>query len=323
LFLTEKFLSKKLKYFKPFKAIITIPIMSQPVFNWASVAKGKPQTTAAHEAEQAAIKEKKRLAKAERDAPIRAQAEAMRLEKKQKEEKYTLAWQQHQEEHDRKFSKEGGWLPGQWPTSHQVPYEPHLTVPKHVNERARDWTERALASWWPVWEKCDTIETLRAAFLEAFVPYALEHGNYRGADDYDYWEKNMGLAKGKNEAKGTHAERYATMLQWVKQMETDKVNPPYWNTLWVACKNITFEHCLWAMNVEAQTFRAHDKLCPNIEIPITGFLQVEGQTITWLADFANYIPYRHDPKPKSKQAIESKRKRDEEEFERMLKNDYC
>jgi hypothetical protein len=225
-----------------------------------------------------------------------------------------LAWQRRQEEHDRKFSKEGGWLAAEWPTSHQVPCEPRLSVPKHVNERARDWVERALASWWPEWEKCATVEALQAAFLNAFVPYALEHSNYRRVEDFEHWEKNKYSTN-----KGTNAERYSNMLQWTKEMEADK---PYWNPFWVACKNITFENCLWAMNVEARTFRALDKLCPNSEVPITGFLQVEGQVVTWLADFTKYIPYKHDPKPKSQQAMDAKRLRDEADFDRMLMADF-
>jgi hypothetical protein len=270
--------------------------ITKPAFNWASVAKGKPQTIAHVEAEQAAIAEKVRSEKKERT--IRSVKQAQ-----------DLAWQKQREEHDRKFSKEGGWLMGQWPTSNKVPYEPRLTVPKHVNERARDWVERALADWWPVWEKCETVEALRSAFIQAFVPYALEHGNCRRAEDYEDWEQTN------CKSKSDHAERYVNMLKWVKEMEPEK---PYWNPVWVACKNITFENCLWAMNVEARTFRAQDKLCPDTEVPITGFLQVEGQVVTWLADFTKYIPYKHDPKPKSKEAIEAKLIRDNAEFDRML-----
>jgi hypothetical protein len=183
-----------------------------------------------------------------------------------------------------------------------------------VNERARDWAERALASWWQEWEKCETVEALRMAFINAFVPFALEHGNYnKGVYEFKHWEKQK--CEGTNE--GTHAERYANLVKWVKAIESDK---PYWNPLWVACKNITFDNCLWAMNVEAGTFRALDKLCP--EAQITGFLQVEGQVITWLADFTKYIPYMHDPKPKSQQAIEARIRRDEEQMDRMLMSDY-
>jgi hypothetical protein len=290
--------------------------MAQTVFSWASVAKGKPQLTADIEAEKAAIKEKARIEKAERarlaweaDAPVRGRQEASVRAKLAKEHEQALMREKYQAEHDQKFSKEGGWLPGQWPTSHEVPYEPRLTVPKHVNERARDWAERALASWWPEWEKCATVEALRTAFIQAFVPYALEHGNYRRSEDFQHWEKNKGLAKGTNE------ERYANMLRWVKEVESDQ---PYWHPFWVAVKNITFENCLWAMNVEANTFRAMDKLCPDLKLQITGFLQVEGPAVTWLADFTKYIPYKHDPKPKSKQAIEAKRQRDEEQFDRMI-----
>jgi hypothetical protein len=291
--------------------------MATTVFNWASVAKGKPQLTVD-------VEEKERVAKAakvererlawEAAAPMRMRQDASVRALRKQEEDQALARQKYKEEHDRKFSKEGGWLMGQWPTSHEVPYTLRLTVPKHVNERARDWTERALASWWPVWEKCETVDTLRTAFINAFVPFALEHGNYnKGVYDFNHWERQEGT----NQDNSTHAERYANLVKWVKAKESDK---PYGNPLWVACKNITFENCLWAMNVEAGTFRALDKLCP--EAQITGFLQVEGQVITWLADFEKYIPYTHDPKVKSKQAIEAKRQRDEEQIDRMLLDDY-
>jgi hypothetical protein len=287
--------------------------MAKPVFNWASVAKGKPQLTAD-------LEEKERLAKAEQErlaweaaAPMRMRQDASVNALRKKEQEQALARQKYKEEHDRKFSKEGGWLMGQWPTSHEVPYNLRLTVPKHVNERARDWAERALASWWQEWEKCETVEALRMAFINAFVPFALEHGNYnKGVYEFKHWEKQEGT----NE--GTHSERYTNLLKWVKAIEADQ---PYWNPLWVACKNITFENCLWAMNVEAGTFRAMDKLF-SPEVQITGFLQVEGSVVTWLADFTKYIPYMHDPKPKSKQAIEARRRRDEEDIDRMLMDNY-
>jgi hypothetical protein len=294
--------------------------MSKIVFSWASVAKGKPQLTADIEADrkEKVQREKREKAEQERlafeaDAPMHARHRAILRAKLEKEQEEALMRQVQQFEHDQKFSKEGGWLPGRWPTSHEVPYEPRLTVPKHVNERARDWAERALASWWPEWEKCTTVEALRTAFIQAFVPYALEHGNYRRSEDFQHWEKNKAIAKSTNE------ERYANMLRWVKEVESDQ---PYWHPFWVAVKNITFENCLWAMNVEANTFRALDKLSPDLKLEITGFLQVEGPAVTWLADFTKYIPYKHDPKPKSKQAIEAKRQRDEEDMDRMLMDDY-
>ena len=294
--------------------------MSKTVFNWASVAKGKPQLIVDIETDIKEKAQRERREKAERarlaweaDAPARGRQEASVRAKLEKEQEQALLREKYQFEHDQKFSKEGGWLPGQWPTSHEVPYEPRLTVPKHVNERARDWVERALASWWQEWEKCTTVEALRTAFIQAFVPYALEHGNYKRVYDFEHWEKREGLDT------TNHADRYINLVRWVKDIEEDK---PYWNPLWVAVKNITFENCLWAMNVEANTFRATDKLCPDLKIQITGFLQVEGPVITWLADFTKYIPYKHDPKPKSKQAIEAKRLRDEEDMDRMMFDDY-
>lgn len=297
--------------------------MATTVFSWASVAKGKPQLTVEVEAAKAAVKEKAQREKAERErlaweagAPVRMRQDATVSAIRKKEQEEALARQKYKEEHDNKFSKESGWMMGQWPTMHLVPYETRLTVPRTVNERARNWVERALASWWQEWEKFETVEALRTAFINAFVPYALEHSNYRRVYDFEHWEKQQ--STGTNKVEGTHTERYANLLRWVKDIESDQ---PYWNPLWVACKNITFENCLWAMNMESQTFRALDKLSPNSEVPITGFLKVEGQVVTWLADFAKYIPYLHNPKPKSKQAIEAKRQRDEEEFDRMMSDD--
>jgi len=297
---------------------------SKPVFNWASVAKGKPQTITQVEAEKAALKEKAEREKAERErlaweagAPLRARQEEKHLNDIKQAKEYAERQKIYQAEYDRKFRKEGGWLPGLWPTSYDVPNEPRLSVPTHVNERARDWTERALASWWQEWEKCNTVEALRMAFINAFVPFVFEDGTYsRGLDEFKHWERQKCEVK-----EGTSAERYSHLLKWVKAIEADK---PYRNKLWVACKNITFENCLWAMNTEARTFRAIDKLCPDLVIPITGFLQVEGKLVTWLADFTKYIPYKHDPKPKSKQAIEAeaKRQRDEDEkLGRMMEDD--
>ena len=284
---------------------------TKPIFDWASVAKGKPQPIVKVEADR---KEKERLAQAkqaeltrlatEADAAMRARQEAAARETRNKYQEQTLARQRWQEERDRKYCKEGGWLTGEWPSSSNVSDEIRLTVPKHVNERARDWVEKALASWWPVWEKCETVEALRLAFINAFVPHVIDHAHHRGAYEFEYWEKTIGLTW------TTHVERYANMLRWVKEMEENKISRPYGNTLWVATKNITFENCLWAMNMDSRAFRARDKLCPNSEFPITGFIQVEGPVITWFADFAKYIPYKHDPKPKSKQAIEAKRLRE-------------
>ncbi len=307
-----KFFTKKLKYFKQYKNIITVRviIMSKPIFNWASVAKGTPQPivqleTDSKEKTQCEQAERSRLAW-EADAPMRAHQEAAVRARLEKDREQSLAREQWQEERDRKFSKEEGWLAGEWPTSHKVPHEPRLTVPRHVNERARDWVETALASWWPVWEQCETVEALRLAFINAFVPHAIVHGHHRGVCDFEHWEMIEGLTW------TTHADRYANMLRWVGEMEEDpKRKRPYGNAFWIAVKNITFEHCLWAMNMESRAFRAMDKLCPNSEFQITGFLQVEGPVITWFADFTKYIPYKHDPKPKSKQALEAERQREE------------
>ena len=180
--------------------------MSQP-FTWASVAKGKPQTTVTFEAEQAAREEKERIKKEalarlafEEAAPRRAYEEAKRVERANQDKVIAENRALWLARRDLQFSKEEGYLK-EWALSSHVPHNTFLSVPPNVNERARDWTEKALASWWTEWEKCETVEALRAAFINAFVPCCLHgEGKYQ-VRDFEHWEKTERLPN------GTHAER--------------------------------------------------------------------------------------------------------------------
>ena len=269
-------------------------------FNWASVAKGKPQTNESIEATRLAD---------------RTAAKKEHLQKCDNEREQHRQQQPPGKGAERaiKFCKETGWLTP-WPRVKEANKDHlYLNVPKHVNERARDWIEMALADWWPEWtQKCLTVGALRKAFIAAFVPYMLRgYFHYGGTNNFETWEKRYCLGTGTLETQ-THEVRYRNILQWVSTLEADKVNPPYWNKVWVACKHITFENCLWAMNIQSGAFQAEDA-----GGLITGFLSIgsvgKDETLTWLADFENYIPLRHRPKEKCRQWKEQQAKKEAEQ----------
>jgi hypothetical protein len=287
---------------------------TKTVFTWASVAKGKPQTTEACEAERIekikkdqAEKDERERIQSEREDAARARQEAATMAKMSREQQLLYSIQLEGIEYARKYSKENGWIAGNWPKIMEAYRLPKLTVPRNVNERARDWVEKALSDWWPVWIKCTTVVSLREAFINAFVPYCC-FDNERGANDSSYWEKkncpdlDPGVIR-------TNAELYANLSQWVVEMEADKLNPPYRNIFWVQCKNITFENCLWAMNVLSSAFKATDK-DGNV---VSGFLSIgDTATVQWVVDFENYIPLLHQPKEKCRQAKEEQARKDKE-----------
>ena len=304
---------------------ITSNASSKPIFNWASVAKGKPQTTTEFEAEKFALAEKQRLAKeVERqaqwlcDAPRKERIENMRLAQLSREQEQAQRVAAEQAKYARLETKEYGYLET-WPRASEAYDLPKLMVPKNINERARDWIEQALAAWWPEWEKCATVDALREAFINAFVPYIFHHSYLRGMDVYEKWERSMmharPLASGEVYP---NAERYTYITQWVAEMEADKVHPPYGNKFWVACKNITFANCLAAMTDNSQAFCVQKKKVQgDTEDDVgnaSGFLRLDSsQAITWLADFQNYIPRKHAPKEKCRQWKEAQAERERRE----------
>ena len=308
-------------------------VPSKPIFNWASVAKGKPQTNAEFEAEKFVLAEKQRLAKEverqiqlELDAPRKERIENMRLAKLSRDQERAQRVAEEQAKYARLETKEYGYLQ-HWPRASEAYDLPKLMVPKNINERARDWIEQALAAWWPEWEKCATVEALLEAFINAFVPYIFHHSYLRGMDVYEKWERSMmharPLAKpsslGGETLKGEvypNTERYVYITQWVAEMEADKVHPPYGNKFWVACKNITFANCLTAMTDNSQAFCVPKKKVKEDDVveEASGFLRLDPSlAIEWIADFPNYIPRKHEPKEKCRQWKEAQAERERRE----------
>jgi hypothetical protein len=293
--------------------------------NWAKLVAGKKVTNeelVVKEREQRAATEQQQLAKEE--VPLRGRYSALRAV-----EKTTQAVkEQRQAEYLAAHTKEKGYLGKDWsyqPDADAMTKLPdRLHVPRTVNEKAMNWIENvALPSWWEEWTvKCHTIGALKQAFCDAFVSW-LWRQERRGYFEFDTYERTlyvkpehalaMSILARANERERRvalpNAVRYKSMLDWVQLREKEAksgVEVPYGNQFWVTCKNITFENCLWAMNVASETFRAFDK--DNDKELITGFLKVNGNprldetTITWLADFSKYVPIQHLPKEKCAQA---------------------
>jgi len=177
-----------------------------------------------------------------------------------------------------------------------------------------------LAAWWPEWEKCLTVDALREAFINAFVPYIFHNSYLRGMDVYERWERSMmharPLASGEVYP---NVERYVYIMQWVAEMEADKVHPPYGNKFWVACKNITFANCLAAMTDNSQAFCVQKKKVQGDDDMddvgnASGFLSLSPSlAIEWIADFPNYIPRKHAPKEKCRQWKKAQAERERRE----------
>ena len=306
--------------------------------NWAKLVSGekvpnaqlesdrllKEQQRAAKELQQHAAKEQQQRLKLAQEAPLRERLATKGAEERAAKERREA---QIEANYIADHTKEKGYLGKCWP-SHSAEESilarlpDRLNVPRTVNQKALNWVENyALPSWWENWTaKCQTIGTLKQAFCDAFVPWVLRM-EPRGYWEFETFEQiqcftkphyfSASIIERANErqrrAELPNAIRYTSMLEWVQLRERDAKtggDVPYGNQFWVTCKNITFENCLWAMNVQSETFRALDK---DDQI-ITGFLKVNGNprldetTITWLADFSKYVPIIHLLKEKSAQA---------------------
>ena len=302
--------------------------------NWAKLVEGKKVPNKELETERLAKEEEQKRLKS-----IRLAEEALlheRLTTKHSLEKAKAEAEERRKaqrliqmeaEYMATHCKERGYLGKTWPRltdeeilSAKLPHR--LQVPRSVNQKALSWIENdALPSWWEEWTvKCHTIGALKQAFCDAFVPWVLKK-EQRGYWEFETYERMLCFNPGhyssasiteranvrQRRAELPNAVRYKSMLDWVQLREKDAKtggDVPYGNPFWVTCKNITFENCLWAMNVLSETFRAFAK---DDEI-ITGFLQVNGNsrldatTITWLADFQKYVPIPHLEKDKCAQA---------------------
>jgi len=84
---------------------------------------------------------------------------------------------------------------------------------------------------------------------------------------------------------------------------------PWLNAFWIFAKNVTFEKCLWALNVQSNTFITYvlDKDACEYELDfelkpqaIHGIVRLDGNSqLTWLVNLYNYKGTPHLRKEKS------------------------
>ena len=171
-----------------------------------------------------------------------------------------------------------------------------LDVPHNVNKRAMEYVERYLVNFPELATTCKTVGELKSEFCVAYMRYALNN-RY----------KNNGIQL---ISETEEQQQYSRLQKWVMDEEASykaRQNQPLpyepWrNPLWVFGKNVTFENCLWAMNVDSKTFETLDSSGKTN----TGFIRVEGNPsnddskITWLTDLSTYQGIEHNEKVTSR-----------------------
>lgn len=95
---------------------------------------------------------------------------------------------------------------------------------------------------------------------------------------------------------------------WVAYKERME-KAPWLNAFWIFAKNVTFEKCLWALNVQSNTFITYvlDKDEGEYELDfelkplaIHGIVRLDGNSqLTWLVNLYNYKSTPHLQKEKS------------------------
>ena len=167
-----------------------------------------------------------------------------------------------------------------------------LDVPLTVNERALKFIERVLLKnrEWPT--TCLTVGALRDAFYAVYVPYIFtQYANC--IDTFLQWEREhlLDLADTPDSK-----DRYDHLQAWVHFLQK-KFDEPWRNPLWIFAKNVTFNSCLWALNVKSETFAQYGsgpQYATNNTLTF-GFIEILGppfnpsSPIKWLiTDFLAY-----------------------------------
>jgi len=303
-------------------------------FTWASVAKGGnkeclSETIARQEAEKAALKktkeEKARILKEQenervlRESLIQAGKEQEFLIKKAEQEKEAAAIAE-------RYSKKNGYY---WTNANFNFDVKYLEVPKNVSERALKYTEEFITNF-PEVSACKTISEFKTAYMAALIPYI--HVKYynskydRGFSAFEYWLEKNNTSEIKKNTPTTPLEEYTNLQRWVQARETewqrlserDKSNNPHlqpWsNNLWVFAKNVTFEKCLWTLDMRSKTFAISGGVRNEDETTyVWGLIQISDQNITWLVpELENYHFYPHKNKPECKKKTEQRQKRMDE-----------
>ena len=307
---------------------------STKIFTWSSVTSGKKQTQAEVAAAQAVIVEQARLKKdAEEAAKLAARQKQVLLKNIKLINERALLEERYKQKFEREaaetlyYTKENGFWkkiapPGYCNTTCEAGIAAprrYLEVPPNVSERAMNYIEEYLVNFPAEATKCRTVGEFKKAFIEAFIPYISQKykTQLNSLDDYEHAHNLQDDC------------RYKTIQAWVADCDAEyKAEPsrlaPWYNPLWIFAKNVTFEKCLWAMNVVSKTFEM-DTCDSTLGKPYTGFIAVEGNPasmsakINWLQpDLTTYTGLPHNRKPFCKQKV----KKQEEEYARFLLDEY-
>lgn len=286
-------------------------------FTWASVVKSDKVTVQ---------QEEERLAQRSKQEREREQAAALRLAARGRPTSASSNRLGPIHHHEVRLTEtdvtdmraQGFWINE---ISNTSGFQQELPVPQNVNARALEFIERVVINW-PEWQHtCDTVGKLRQGFHTAYAIHVKTQ--YRNLlRTFEEWHAIHCYKS--NEASYTEpADLYNTLQMWVAFKEKNEANP-WRNALWIFAKNVTFENCLWALNVESKTFASvNSGSDPVLVQPVLvqpglvqpGLVQLltpivnDLTPIKWLQDLHNYrfTAIAHAPKPPCKEKLERRR----------------
>ena len=184
-----------------------------------------------------------------------------------------------------------------------------LAVPQTVNARALEFIERVVVNW-PEWqETCDTVGKLRQGFYTAYAIHV--KSQYR---TFQEWHA-VHFYNSKDASTEEPADLYNSLQMWVALKKKNEPNP-WRNALWIFAENVTFEKCLWALNVASNTFAslltssvASDLVVQPGLVQLLTPIVNDLTPIKWLQDLNNYrfTAIAHAPKPACKEKLERRR----------------
>jgi len=190
-----------------------------------------------------------------------------------------------------------------------------IATPRNVSARALEFIELAIVNH-PEWQtNCLTIGQLKEAFTVAYLAY-IEKQYGKSMYDFKQFERVYECPE---------LDRYENIQIWVAYKERME-KEPWLNAFWIFAKNVTFEKCLWALNVQSKAFITYEVLEEdypadnyfhdsededvdekNVNLKpraVHGIVRVDGNsidnktTLTWLVNLYNYRGTPHLDKRK-------------------------
>jgi hypothetical protein len=211
------------------------------------------------------------------------------------EEQQRLEQQQQQQQQQRAKKNDDYWVKKAVQYNHD--HGP-IPTPRNVSARALEFIELAIVNH-PEWQtNCLTIGLLKEAFTAAYLAY-IEKQYGKSMYDFKQFERVYECPE---------LDRYENIQIWVAYKERME-KEPWLNAFWIFAKNVTFEKCLWALNVQSNTFITYvlDKDAVEYELDfelkpqaIHGIVRLDGNSqLTWLVNLYNYKSTPHLQKEKS------------------------